>query len=234
MKDTAMSGYIFNFKPIGVISSPYKKLSEIPIQPILCENLEGTVILDTPYIDGLKGLQGFSHIYLFYCFNQSEDTCLRLKTYLSDEEHGIFATRAPYRPNKLGMSLVQLEKVENNILYVKDVDILDGTPLLDIKPYIKKIDSIENAKSGWVDAVPDDVISTRGLRDFYKQKKIQPVWATFVNNSLEDPHWVILFKIPTPDGVIIHPAANVVIVYDDGKVEEMPGGIRVVFGGHNT
>ena len=163
-----MNGYTFNFQPIGVISSPHKKLSEIPIQPMLCEDIEGTVILDTPYIDGLKGLPGFTHIYLLYCFNRSEDTFLRLKTYLSDEEYGIFATRAPYRPNKLGMSLVRLEKVEKNILYVKDVDILDGTPLLDIKPYIGRIDSRENAKSGWVDSVLDDVISTRGLRDFYR------------------------------------------------------------------
>jgi tRNA-Thr(GGU) m(6)t(6)A37 methyltransferase TsaA len=158
----------FDFRPIGIIRSPHKELSKIPIQPVFCEDIEGTVILDTQYIDGLQGLQEFSHIYLFYYFNQSDKTCLRVKPYLSDEEYGIFATRAPDRPNKLGMSLVRLVKVENNILHVRDIDILDSTPLLDIKPYIQRFDSIESAKSGWQDAVSDDVASVRGLRDFNK------------------------------------------------------------------
>ena len=156
----------FDFKQIGLICSPHKELSKIPIQPVFCEGIEGTVILDTRYIDGLKDLDEFSHIYLFYYFNQSQKTCLRVKPYLSDDEHGIFATRAPHRPNKLGMSLVRLLRVEDNILYVSDIDILDGTPLLDIKPYIQRFDSRETAKSGWQDAVRDDVASVRGLRDF--------------------------------------------------------------------
>jgi tRNA (adenine37-N6)-methyltransferase len=156
----------FDFQPIGLIRSPNKELSKIPIQPVFCEGIEGTVVLNARYIDGLKDLDGFSHIYLFYYFNKSQKTCLRIKPYLSDEEHGIFATRAPHRPNKLGMSLVRLLRVEDNILYVSDIDILDGTPLLDIKPYIKRFDSKETAKSGWQDAVTDDAASVRGLRDF--------------------------------------------------------------------
>jgi len=156
----------FDFQPIGLIRSSYKKLSKIPIQPIFCEGIEGTVILNDRYIAGLKDLDGFSHIYLFYYFNKSQKTCLRVKPYLSDEEHGIFATRAPHRPNKLGMSLVRLLRIEDNILYVSDIDILDGTPLLDIKPYIQRFDSRETAKSGWQDDVTDDAISVRGLRDF--------------------------------------------------------------------
>ncbi len=162
----------FYFQPIGLIRSPHKELSKIPIQPVFCEDIEGTVILNTRYIDGLKDLQEFSHINLFYYFNQSQKTCLRVKPYLSNEEHGIFATRAPHRPNKLGMSLVRLVRVESNILYVRDIDILDGTPLLDIKPYIQRYDSRENAKSGWQDAVSDDIASVRGSRDFNGQKKI--------------------------------------------------------------
>jgi len=91
----------FDFQPIGLIRSPHKELSKIPIQPVFCEGIEGTVILNSRYIDGLKDLDGFSHIYLFYYFNQSQKTCLHVKPYLSDVEHGIFATRAPHRPNKL-------------------------------------------------------------------------------------------------------------------------------------
>jgi len=158
----------FDFRPIGLIHSPHKELSKIPIQPVFCEGIEGTVILNAEYRAGLKDLQGFSHIYLFYYFNQSQKTCLHVKPFLSEEPRGIFATRAPHRPNKLGMSLVQLLRVEDNILFVSEIDILDGTPLLDIKPYIQRFDSRAAAKSGWQDAVSDDVAAVRGLRDFKK------------------------------------------------------------------
>jgi tRNA-Thr(GGU) m(6)t(6)A37 methyltransferase TsaA len=139
-------------------------MSKTPIQPVFCSDIKGTVVLDAEYADGLKDLQGFSHIYLFYYFHQSKKICLRIKPYLSDQEHGIFATRAPHRPNKLGMSVVRLMKIKDNILHVKDIDILDGTPLFDIKPYIQRFDSRENTRSGWQDTIPDDVASVRGLR----------------------------------------------------------------------
>ena len=154
------------FYPIGVIHSPHKVMSKIPIQPVFCNDIEGTVVLDAGYADGLKDLQEFSYIYLFYYFHQSQKTCLRLKPYLSNQEHGIFATRAPHRPNKLGMSLVRLEKIEGNILHVQDIDILDGTPLLDIKPYIQRFDSRKDVRSGWQDTIADDAASVRGLRDY--------------------------------------------------------------------
>ena len=163
-----MHGDKFIFHPIGVIHSPHKVMSKTPIQPVFCNDIEGTVVLDAEYVDGLKDLQGFSHIYLFYYFHQSQKICLRLKPYLSDQEHGIFATRAPHRPNKLGMSLVRLDRIKNNILYVRDLDILDGTPLLDIKPYIQRFDSRENTRSGWQDTISDDAASMRGLRHFKK------------------------------------------------------------------
>lgn len=156
----------YSFDSIGVIHSPHKELSKIPIQPVFCKDIEGTVLLNTEYLEGLKDLEDFSHIYLFYYFHQSQKTSLRLKPYLSDEEHGIFATRAPHRPSKLGMSLVRLIKIKKNILYLRDVDILDGTPLLDIKPYIERFDLRENTKSGWQDAISDDRASIQGLRDF--------------------------------------------------------------------
>lgn len=156
----------FDFQQIGLIRSPHKELSKIPIQPVFCEGIEGSVVLNNMFVNGLKDLADFSHIYLFYYFNKSSKTCLHVKPYLAKEEHGIFATRAPHRPNKLGMSLVQLQRIEDNILYVSDIDILDGTPLLDIKPYIQRFDSRETVKSGWQDAVTDNEASVRGLRDF--------------------------------------------------------------------
>ncbi|MGD9126900.1 MAG: SAM-dependent methyltransferase, partial [Planctomycetia bacterium] len=100
------------FQPIGVIRSPHKELHKIPVQPVFSSGIQGTVVLDEEYVDGLKGLAGFSHVFLFFYFHGSEKTCLQLKPYLSDEEQGVFATRAPHRPNKLGMSLVRLESIE--------------------------------------------------------------------------------------------------------------------------
>jgi len=154
----------FVFQPIGFIHSPYKEISKTPIQPVFCNDIEGRVVLDIEYVGGLRGLEGFSHIYLFYYFHESKKVCLRLKPYLLDKEQGIFATRAPHRPNKLGMSLVRLVKIKGNVLHVKDIDILDGTPLLDIKPYIQRFDSRENVKSGWQDTIPDDIAFSRGVR----------------------------------------------------------------------
>jgi tRNA-Thr(GGU) m(6)t(6)A37 methyltransferase TsaA len=166
-----MSNERFAFRPIGIIHSPHKELARIPIQPVFCDGIEGTVIVNAPYAAGLKGLEEFSHIFLFYYFHQSRRVRLQVKPYLSDEEYGIFATRAPHRPNRLGMSLVSLVKIENNILHVRDIDIMDSTPLLDIKPYIQRFDSIESVKSGWQDSISDDVASSRGVRNFKKRNK---------------------------------------------------------------
>jgi tRNA-Thr(GGU) m(6)t(6)A37 methyltransferase TsaA len=117
-------------------------------------------------MDGLKDLEDFSHIYLFYYFDRSQKTALQLKPYLSDNESGIFATRAPHRPNKLGMSLVRLDKIKGNVLYIRDLDILDGTPLLDIKPYIQRFDSRDDSKSGWQEDIQDETAFVRGRRNY--------------------------------------------------------------------
>lgn len=154
------------FQAIGVIHSPHKEIPKTPIQPVFCDDIAGTVIVNEEYAAGLQNLDGFSHIYLFYYFNRSRVTRLRLKPYLSDRVCGVFATRAPHRPNKIGMSLVRLDKIEANILYVRDIDILDGTPLLDIKPYIGRFDSREDVRSGWQDRIENDVAHKRGQRDY--------------------------------------------------------------------
>ena len=156
----------FVFQPIGIIHSPHKTAVATPIQPVFSHDIEGTVVLDPEYADGLAGLEGFSHIYLFFYFHQSAKTKLRLKPYLLDEEQGVFATRAPHRPNKLGMSLVRLVKIEGNVLHIKDVDVLDGTPLLDIKPFVPRFDMRQNARSGWQETVSDDEADMRGVRNY--------------------------------------------------------------------
>lgn len=160
-----------NFEPIGYIHTPHKEAVNTPVQPVFCDGIEGKIELKPEYADGLKGLDGFSHIYLFFYFNKSQKTCLRLSPYLSDEEQGIFATRAPHRPNKLGMSVVRLLKIEENTLYVSEIDILDGTPLLDIKPYVERFDSRTNVKSGWQEKVADNEAHSRGLRNFKNIEK---------------------------------------------------------------
>jgi len=154
------------FQSIGRIRTPHRVLADIPIQSSLAKGIEGTVVLDPAFEGGLKDIEAFSHIILFYLFHQSHKTRLRLKPYVSDQAHGIFATRAPHRPNKLGMSLVRLMRIDGHVLHVSDLDILDGTPLIDIKPYIKRFDSRTSVRSGWHDAVSDDVLTDRGMRNY--------------------------------------------------------------------
>ncbi|MEN8207667.1 MAG: tRNA (N6-threonylcarbamoyladenosine(37)-N6)-methyltransferase TrmO [Candidatus Fermentibacteria bacterium] len=161
-----MNDDVFVFRPIGIIHSPHREVSKIPIQPVFCNDIDGRIVLETEYAEGLIGLEGFSHIYLFYYFHESREVCLRMKPYLSDQEQGIFASRAPHRPNKLGMSLVRLLNIEDNVIHVKDIDILNGTPLFDIKPFIQRFDSREIVRSGWQEAIPDDIAVSRGAREY--------------------------------------------------------------------
>ena len=152
------------FQPIGIVNTPFKKLSEIPIQPVFAKGIKGTVSIEPSYTDGLKDLDGFSHIYLFYWFHQWREMKLIVRPYLEDKEHGVFATRAVSRPNPLGFSLVKLVSIQKNVLHIEDIDILDGTQLMDMKPYIKRFDSRENVRSGWLDSIDDRVANARGRR----------------------------------------------------------------------
>jgi tRNA (adenine37-N6)-methyltransferase len=138
-------------KPIGVIHTPYKKLEGIPIQGTFKKRVKGRIELFKRYQDGLKDIEGFSHLILFYHFNRSKKEMLVGKPFLEDKEHGIFAIRSPYRPNHIGFSIVKLEKVKDNIIVFSEVDMLDGTPLLDIKPYVAHFDSREHVRNGWID-----------------------------------------------------------------------------------
>ncbi len=138
------------YKPIGIIRSPFKDPKGMPIQPTGARGVSGTVELQAEYENGLKDLEGFSHIILIHHFHLSEGYSLKMKPFLDDTPRGVFATRAPRRPNPIGISVVRLEKIEGTTLYISNIDIVDGTPLLDIKPYVPDFDREEDAQIGWL------------------------------------------------------------------------------------
>jgi tRNA-Thr(GGU) m(6)t(6)A37 methyltransferase TsaA len=154
------------YRTIGIIHSEHTVAEKTPIQPVYAQGCMGQVEVFTEFAEGLKDLQGFSHVYLIYHFHQSLPAKLIVKPFLHDIEHGIFATRAPCRPNAIGLSVVELEKIEGRILHVNGVDILDGTPLLDIKPYTAKFDLYDIKKNGWQDDVEDETARRKGKRGY--------------------------------------------------------------------
>ena len=138
------------YKPIGVVRSPFKAPSGTPIQPKAASGVRGTVEVFPEYAGGLKDLEGFSHIMLIYHFHMSGGFLLKVKPYLDDTPRGLFSTRAPARPNPIGVSVVGLDGIEGNNLLVRDLDIVDGTPLLDIKPYVPEFDAPAAERIGWL------------------------------------------------------------------------------------
>ena len=139
------------YKPIGVIHSPFKEPNGTPIQPAGAKGTNGIVEIFPEYAEGLKDVEGFSHIILLYHFHLSKRSALIVKPYMDNEMHGVFAMRGPSRPNPIGISVVCLVKVEWNMLHIRDVDIVDGTPLLDVKPYIPEFDIREVERIGWLE-----------------------------------------------------------------------------------
>ena len=147
--------------PIGTIHSPYDTIENMPIQPKGAQTVEGQVVVDERYVDGLKDLDGFSHIYLLYSFHKATRTELQVTPFMDTAVRGVFATRSPLRPNHIGLSTVELVKIEKNILTVNGIDIINGTPLLDIKPYIHKFDSVGSSRSGWLAASEAEIREKR-------------------------------------------------------------------------
>lgn len=145
---------IIHYKPIGTILTPFTQTKGMPIQSSFSKE-RGTVILKKQFLEGVKGLKEFSHIILLYHFHHAKKEQLLVKPFLSEQELGIFAIRAPNRPNSIGISVVRLIEIINKKksveLIVEGVDMLDQTPLLDIKPYIKEFDSFPKAICGWYD-----------------------------------------------------------------------------------
>lgn len=135
-------------RPIGIIHSPFTEKAQTPIQPTRSQAL-GWVEINPELVDGLTGLDGFSHIILVYVFHKSEGYQLLVKPFLDDDLHGLFATRHPCRPNPIGISIVGLLACRENIIEIEGVDVLDGTPLLDIKPYVPDFDLRTDVRTGW-------------------------------------------------------------------------------------
>lgn len=139
-----------HFRPIGIIHTPHKTKEGIPIQPKAASGIKGSVEVFKEFATGLKDLELFSHIYVLYYFHESKGFNLEVQPFLDHKLRGLFATRAPRRPNGIGLSIVKLIQVKANILEIENVDMLDGTPLLDIKPYVPKFDIFTDASHGWL------------------------------------------------------------------------------------
>lgn len=139
------------YKPIGVVCSPFKETKGTPIQPSAAEGIAGTVEVFPEYAEGLRDIEGFSHVILIYHFHLSKSTGLTVKPFMDTKERGVFAMRGPSRPNPIGISIVRLVGIEGNTIHIQDVDIVNGTPLLDIKPYVPEFDIRDAKKTGWLE-----------------------------------------------------------------------------------
>jgi tRNA-Thr(GGU) m(6)t(6)A37 methyltransferase TsaA len=140
----------YQYAAIGTIHSPFLSREGAPIQPQGAKGVRGRVEVLPEYQQGLRDLDGFSHVLLLYHFHLSQGFDLEVVPFLDDQSHGVFATRAPKRPNPIGISLVRLLSVDGATLEVEDVDVLDGTPLLDIKPFVPEFDTQQTVRTGWL------------------------------------------------------------------------------------
>lgn len=161
-----MKNLQITYRPIGIIHSEHAIAERTPIQPVYAKGCKGHIEVFPEFVQGLRDLGGFSHIYLIYHFNREPQVELIVKPFLQDEERGIFSTRAPNRPNAIGLSVVELLGIDNNILYLNNVDILDCTPLLDIKPYTARFDLHDVVRNGWQDEVDEHTAQKRGKRGY--------------------------------------------------------------------
>jgi tRNA-Thr(GGU) m(6)t(6)A37 methyltransferase TsaA len=148
------------FNPIGVIHTPFPEPRGAPIQPSRSKQAKGSVEVFSEFVPGIKDLDGFSHIVLLYHFHLSRGFDLEVKPFLDDQLRGLFATRAPRRPNGIGLSVVRLERIEGNTLHIMDVDMVEGTPLLDIKPHVPTFGEPEKYRIGWLEGKARRAVDT--------------------------------------------------------------------------
>ena len=159
------------YQPIGIIHTPHEEAEGTPIQPKGAKGIKGEVEVYSEYEEGLKDLEGFSHVILLFHCHLSGNYSLRQKPYMDDDEHGIFAMRGPSRPNPIGLSVVKLNSVEDNILKIENVDIIDETPLLDIKPFVPEFDQNKVEKIGWLGENVQKLSDTRDDGRFLERDK---------------------------------------------------------------
>ena len=160
------------YRPIGVVHSPFNAPQDVPIQAAAAEGVKGSVEVAREYAEGLRDVEGFSHLILVYHCHLAQSYSLLVKPYIDDRLHGVFATRAPSRPNPVGVSIVRLTKLEKNVLHIQDVDIIDGTPLLDIKPFVPQFDQREAEKIGWLTGKIDKMHSAKDDGRFAKNTQL--------------------------------------------------------------
>lgn len=138
-----------DYNPIGYFTTPFTEVKGMPIQPIGGRNIEGKISILPEFQDGLKDLEGFSHIYVLYHLHRIHGYSLTVKPFLDTAEHGIFATRSPKRPNPIGLSVMRVKKVLPDAVIVEGIDVLDATPVIDIKPYVADFDQCDADRFGW-------------------------------------------------------------------------------------
>jgi tRNA-Thr(GGU) m(6)t(6)A37 methyltransferase TsaA len=161
-----LSTAVITYSPIGVIRGEHVSPEKTPIQPAYANGCRGEAHMLPEFADGLRDPEGFSHIYLIYHFHQAGPAKMIVRPFLQDIERGVFATRASCRPNAIGLSVVELVRREGNVLHLDGVDIFDGTPLLDVKPYTAKSDCTRTTRNGWQDDVDDTTAHRRGRRGY--------------------------------------------------------------------
>jgi len=160
-------------EPVGIIHTEHHDHARTPIQPVCAQGSRGKVEVFPQFAEALDDIEEFSHLHLIYWLHRAGEVVssvagpspLKVVPYLDDVPRGVFATRTPVRPNPLGLSLVRLVERHGNVLLVEDLDVLDGTPLLDIKPYVEKFDLRLDTRGGWTDRVNDTTFRQRGERD---------------------------------------------------------------------
>jgi len=148
---------MIEYEPIGIIRSPFTEPKGMPIQPPGANGVQGTVEIFDEYRSALKDLDGFSHIILLYHFHRSQGFAPHVVPFMDSQPRGLFSTRAPRRPNAIGLSVVQLTRIEEGVLFIENVDVLDGTPLLDIKPCVPEFDAPSKVRTGWLEQAKNRV-----------------------------------------------------------------------------
>jgi tRNA-Thr(GGU) m(6)t(6)A37 methyltransferase TsaA len=152
------------YHPIGIIHSPFRDPAAMPIQPGSAAGRPGTIEVHAPFVEGLKDLDGFSHVILLYHLHVASAPRLTVTPFLDTEPRGVFATRAPARPNPIGLSIVELARIEGPLLHVDGLDVLDGTPLLDLKPYVPDFDRPAPCRIGWLEGKTKERLSDDRFR----------------------------------------------------------------------
>jgi len=157
------------FDIIGKIHSPFNELEGMPIQPIGASGIKGEIHLNENLVDGLKDLDGFSHLTLIYYLHKVYGYSLEVKPFLDNKHHGVFATRSPKRPNHIGISVVKLDSIEDNIIHISNIDVLNETPLLDIKPYVPQLyeATCKDLKIGWFEEKHENAKNAKADKRFY-------------------------------------------------------------------